>query len=150
MVSSTYQPRRYAMAFMNQIRKKQIEPEVKRILKNYGITGRLSVNNHSTLVLKISSGKIDFIGDYVTTSMKNYPDIDSSRSQLENIKYINVNQYWLDKQHSGNALACLREIVAAMNNGNWDRSDVQSDYFDVGWYIDIMIGTYKKPYIMVG
>ena len=138
------------MAFMNQIRKKQIEPEVKHILKKYGIVGRLSVNNNSTLVLKITSGKIDFIGDYVATCLKNYPDIDPTLSQLENIKYINVNQYWLDKQHSGNSLECLREIVSAMNCGNWDRSDVQSDYFDVGWYIDIMIGTYKTPYSFTG
>lgn len=132
------------MAFMNQIRKKQIEPEVKYVLKNYGIVGRLSVNNNSTLVLKITSGKIDFIGDYIATCMKNYPDIDPVK--FENIKNINVNKYYLENQHSGNALDCLREIVSAMNCGNWDRSDVQSDYFDVGWYIDIMIGTYKTPY----
>jgi hypothetical protein len=33
--------------------------------------------------------------------------------------------------------------------GNHDRSDIQSDYFDVGWYVDINIGRWNKPYALV-
>jgi len=33
-----------------------------------------------------------------------------------------------------------------MNDGNWNRSDSSVDYFDVGWYIDINIGNWAKPY----
>jgi hypothetical protein len=34
-----------------------------------------------------------------------------------------------------------------MNAGNHNNSDVQSDYFDVGWYIDVNIGKWNKPYV---
>ena len=36
-----------------------------------------------------------------------------------------------------------------MNDGNHDRSDPQSDYFDVGWYVDVNIGKWNKPYTLV-
>jgi hypothetical protein len=34
-----------------------------------------------------------------------------------------------------------------MNDGNWDKSDIQSDYFNVGWYVDVNIGKWNKPYV---
>jgi hypothetical protein len=33
-----------------------------------------------------------------------------------------------------------------MDIGNHDRSDIQTDYFDVGWYKSVNIGTWNKPY----
>jgi len=33
-----------------------------------------------------------------------------------------------------------------MDIGNHDRSDIQSDYFDVGWYKSVNIGKWNKPY----
>jgi hypothetical protein len=33
-----------------------------------------------------------------------------------------------------------------MNDGNYDNSDIQSDYFSVGWYIDVNVGKWDKPY----
>jgi len=38
--------------------------------------------------------------------------------------------------------------MAVMNTGNWDKSDIQTDYFNVGWYVDVNIGKWNKPYIM--
>jgi hypothetical protein len=35
-----------------------------------------------------------------------------------------------------------------MNAGNWDKSDIQTDYFNVGWYIDVNIGKWNKPYTL--
>jgi hypothetical protein len=35
-----------------------------------------------------------------------------------------------------------------MNGGNHDNSDVQTDYFDVGWYVDVNIGSWDKPYTL--
>ena len=29
---------------------------------------------------------------------------------------------------------------------NHNNSDVQTDYFDVGWYIEINVGDWEKPY----
>jgi hypothetical protein len=36
-----------------------------------------------------------------------------------------------------------------MNIGNHDRSDSQTDYFDVGFYTDISIGRWDTPYVQV-
>jgi hypothetical protein len=33
-----------------------------------------------------------------------------------------------------------------MNTGNWNRSDIMTDYFDVGHYIDLTFGTWDKPF----
>ena len=53
------------MAYMNQERKQQRAPIIKSILKKYGVKGSLAVRNHSTLVLNIKSGKIDFVENYI-------------------------------------------------------------------------------------
>ena len=34
--------------------------------------------------------------------------------------------------------------------GNHNNSDISTDYFDVGWYIDINIGKWDKPYEVTG
>jgi len=35
-----------------------------------------------------------------------------------------------------------------MNIGNFDKSDVQTDYFHVGWYMSVNLGKWDKPYIL--
>jgi hypothetical protein len=39
-------------------------------------------------------------------------------------------------------------VIDAMNDGNHDNSDIQSDYFDVGWYTHINVGRWNKPYLL--
>lgn len=114
------------MAYMNQERKKAMAPKIKEILRKYGMKGTLSVWDHSTLVLNITSGKIDFGEDR-----------------------IQVNHYWINDHYTGDARNFLNEVKDAMNIGNHDNSDVYTDYFDVGWYIDINIGRWDKPYIVI-
>ena len=41
----------------------------------------------------------------------------------------------------------MRELVDAMNWCNYDESNPMIDYFNVGWYISVKIGTYNKPYV---
>lgn len=114
------------MAYMNQERKAEIAPAVKAILKKYNIKGSLSVRHHSTLVLNVKQGDIDFGGDC-----------------------IQVNPYWYKEHFEGRALQFLSEVIPVMNKGNWDKSDIQSDYFNVGWYVDVNIGKWNTPYVKV-
>ena len=93
--------------------------------------GSIAVRNHSTLVVNIKSGALDFIGD------------------SEN-EYIQVNQYWLSEHYKGEQCSFLEELKESMDVGNFDKSDPQTDYFHVGWYIDINIGQWDKPYIFNG
>ena len=111
------------MAYMSQERKAQLAPAIKEICKRHGIKATLSVNNHSTLVLTVKGGKIDFGGDK-----------------------IQVNTYWYRDHFDGVARDFFSEVIPAMNAGNHDNSDIQTDYFDVGWYININVGQWNKPY----
>jgi hypothetical protein len=131
------------MAYMSQERKAEISPVVKAILKKYNVKGSLSVRNHSTLCLTIKSGPIDFIENYLTTVRTTSGDYVRSSGSLQ------VNTYWVQDHFTDIAKAFLTEVVAAMNGGNWDKSDIQSDYFNVGWYVDVSIGTWNKPYVLV-
>jgi len=133
------------MAYMSQERKAQIAPKVKAVLKKYGIKGTLAVNHRSTLVLNIKAGEIDFIGNY------NKVQQDKASGEPARIAegYLQVNPYWFKEHFSGRALLCLSELFLEMNYGNHDRSDIQTDYFDCGWYVDVNIGKWNTKYEVI-
>lgn len=134
------------MAYMSQEKKAVLAPRIKAILKKYGVKGSLAVRGHSTLVLNLKSGKIDFIGNSNRVCGGNHYQV--SRGFKPNTTgYDQVNPYWYQDHYDGKAKTFLKEILAVMNDGNHDRSDIQTDYFDVGWYVDINIGKWNKPYI---
>ena len=62
---------------------------------------------------------------------------------------LDVNPYHYKDHFSGRALKFLQEVMPIMNDGNWDKSDIQTDYFNVGWYVDVNIGRWNKPYALV-
>ena len=55
------------MAYVSQDLKSKLTPKIKAICKKYGVKASIAVRNHSTLVLNVKSGKIDFITDYGDT-----------------------------------------------------------------------------------
>jgi hypothetical protein len=126
---------------MNQERKAVRAIAIKAILKEYGLKGTLSVRHHSTLVLNIKSGAIDFIGNVTEQAVNRNAKVN------EDAQYLGVNPYWYKEQFTGKALECVDKIVKAMNGADYyDNSDVQSDYFDTSHYIDINIGNWNAPY----
>ena len=125
------------MAYMNQEKKREIAPVVKAICKKYGVKASLAVRNHSTLVCNIKSGKLDFF--------KNEVDRVPARERA----YEQVNTYWYHEHYAGKTKAFLGELIAAMNDGNHDRSDAQVDYFDVGWYVNVNVGAWDKDYEVI-
>jgi len=124
------------MAYVSQELKAKIAPQVKAILKKYKVKGSLAVNHHSTLVLNIREGALDMYKDYAKSE-------DAAKFGIQ------VNPYWYQDHFSGKTKAFLSEVIPAMNAGNWDKSDIQSDYFNVGWYVSVNIGQWNKPYAKV-
>jgi hypothetical protein len=120
---------------MNQEKKAKIAPAVKAILKKYNVKASLAVSNHMTLVLNVKQGPIDFINDFGNSE-------DAAKFGIQ------VNPYWYKEHFVGESREFLTEVITAMNVGNHDRSDIQSDYFDVGWYVDVNIGKWNKPYAL--
>ena len=119
------------MAYMNQERKAVLAPAIKAVLKKYGMKGSIAVRHHSSLVVNVKSGAIDF-GEY------SHGD-----------GYIQVNTYWIDSHYTGKAKAFLNELLAAMKGTMYyDNSDAQIDYFDTAYYMDINIGNWNKPYMV--
>jgi hypothetical protein len=128
---------------MSQEKKAVIASKIKPILAKYGVKGSLSVCNHSTIVLTLKSGKIDFIENLNRDQTSNgfHP---ATRG------HVDVNPYWYQDHFDGKAKKFLDEALRVLNTGNHDRSDIQTDYFDVGWYVDVKVGKWNKPYIVEG
>jgi hypothetical protein len=135
------------MAYMNQEKKSKIAPKVKSVLKKYGLKGSLAVKNNSTLVLNIREGSLDFIGNWNESISKRCEQRGERFSPAKG--NISVNQYWIKDTYSGKVAECLEELTEVMNDGNFDNSDPMTDYFHVGWYVDINIGKWNKDYKLV-
>ena len=114
------------MAYVSQEKKKELAVGIKAVLKKYSMKGTIAVQHHSTLVVNLKSGPINF--------------------KAQNTHY-QVNPYHIESQWSGTAKSFLTELLAAMKSGGlFDKSVIQSDYFHTAWYTDINIGKWNKEY----
>lgn len=133
------------MAYIDQARKTTIVAALKRVMPA-GWKFSTSIHNHSTITLTISAAPEDLTGEYVRTanasrSFGHYGDI------LPAMDHCSVNEYHLDSQFTGRLLSIFTQLSNALNAGNHDNSDIQTDYFDVGWYTSINIGRWDKPFV---
>jgi len=128
------------MAYMSQENKKSLSPKIKEICKKYDVKATLSVNNHSTLQLNIKSGPLDVLDD---STERARCTLDSDGGLYES-----VNEYYYKEHYTGKTLEFLSEVIPAMTIGNHNNSDIMTDYFDVGWYINVNVGAWDKPYIL--
>lgn len=137
------------MAYVSQERKKKIAPLVKKVCEKYGVKGSLSIRCNSTLVLKIKSGKIDFIESSklaVELAERNL----GIRVAPITSNNVNINPYWYVHQFVGEAQAFMTDMFVALKSDGWfDKSDMQTDYFHTAYYIDVNVGDWDKPYELV-
>ena len=133
------------MAFVSQELKAKLAPGIKAICKRYGIKASLAVRNHSTLVLNVRQGKIDFV--------ENFNRVCSARPRSNSTGFqpardhISVNPYWYQEHYTGDAKNFLKEVLDAMYGSDYfDDSDAQVDYFHCSHYVDVNIGSWKQPY----
>jgi hypothetical protein len=122
------------MAYMSQENKAKLAVEIAKVMpENWKWS--LAVRHHSTLVLTIRQAPVDLIEENLVCASR--PEPSSSRT---------LNVYHLNGEFSNKLLKIFESIKGAMMFGNHDNSDSQSDYFDVGWYIDINIGDNDSPF----
>ena len=133
------------MAYVSQELKSKLSPAIKAVCKKYGIKASIAVRNHMTLALNVKSGKIDFIGNSNRVCGADFYQV-AQGFKPNTTGYDQVNPYHFQSHYDGDAKAFLSEVLAVMNDGNWDKSDIQTDYFNVGWYVDVNIGSWNKPY----
>ena len=116
------------MAYMNQETKRELSPAIKAILKKHGFKGSIGVRHYSTLVVNITSGPM-------------FAKLPSGRSYCQLSAGLNLDMF------EGEEREFLAELGNAMMIGNHDNSDAMTDYFDVGWYANINLGKWDKPYV---
>ena len=139
------------MAYVSKQNIDSKRDRVKAILKKYNLKGSLSGTNDSTLTLKIKEGALDFMNNHACTEAAKphgRPAHMSTIDELRNAKYMTINPYWYNEHYTGDCLAFLKEVMQVLNEGNHNNSDIQSDYFDVGWYVSVSIGQWDKPYLL--
>ncbi len=124
------------MAYVSQEMKKKLAPQIKAVLKKYGMKGTIAVRHHMSLVVNIKSGKLDVIGA-----------LGANEYQRD---YIQVNPYWIEENYEcPKVVAFLKELKEAMEGPDFfDHSDPMTDYFHRSHYIDINVGQFNKPYIL--
>jgi len=129
------------MAHVSQEKKAKLMVGIKQVLTAYGMKGSVSVRNHSTLAVTLSSGIIDF------NASKNIPVGEVFNHELHN--GFCVNHYYIEKYFKGAAAYFLTDLLGAMRGDDWfDDSDIQSDYFHTAHYTSIQIGKWNKTYVV--
>lgn len=130
------------MAYISKEEKDKKAVLLRDLGKKYKVKLSVSRQNYATIVLTIYSGKIDFFSDYLW----------KKTLFVDGTQYIDVNPYYLCDQFNqdSKAFEFLNQALNIMNHGNWNNSDIMTDYFDVGFYVTINIGKFKKPYQFLG
>lgn len=123
------------MAYIGQEDKKKLAPEIKKVLKKYGMKGSIRICNHSTLVVNLKEGVLDLIGDC---------NSDYVRDHLQ------VNTYYcVERANDPTIKSFYDELIKAMKGDDWyNKSDAMTDYFDIAYYININAGKWNKPYVL--
>jgi hypothetical protein len=134
------------MAFMNQERKKRIAEDLKKVIPadwKYS----LKVRNHSTICLTIRQAPVDLLGEFRKAATEHYHEpVPSDPGQM----YYCLNPYHWDKLPlRADLKKVFHGIFNALFKGNHDNSDPMTDYFDVGWYVDVQIGEWDNPFLHV-
>lgn len=63
-----------------------------------------------------------------------------------------VNNYYIETRYNGEndkATEVLKNINNILNTDNFDESDAMTDYFHVGHYVSISIGSWDKPFTVL-
>jgi hypothetical protein len=122
------------MAHMNQEKKSKIAAALKDIIpKDWKYS--LRVDNHSAIILAIRSAPIDL-----------FAILNSDRDYSKN-KYAQLNHQYIDKVFNDAAVtAIMVKARDALNLDNFDHSDSMTDYYHVGHYINMHLGTWDKPF----
>lgn len=125
------------MAYMNQTKKAAIAEELKKVVPQ-GWKYSLAVRHHSSIVMTIKSAPIDLLRCFA----------ESDYYKHDTAKSLDVNVYhYKDWITDDEVREIFTQIVRALNLGNWDRSDLMTDYHDVGHYVDLLIGRWDKPFV---
>ncbi|WGH49544.1 hypothetical protein [Alishewanella phage vB_AspM_Slicko01] len=101
------------MAYMSKELKERLAPAIKAVLKSWKVKGTIAIRNHMSLVVTIQNAPVE------------------------------LNMIGKHHLRRSNDCAVLdkfyHELKSAMDGENYNNSDVYTDYFDVGYYTDVVV-----------
>jgi hypothetical protein len=125
------------VAYIDQATKAKLAANLKQVMPS-GWKYSLAIRNHSTIVCTIKSAPIDLIKAFKSS------DYFDSQTATE----VDVNPYHFRSHIEDECVAdVVEKIFEALDEGNHDNSNIQTDYFDVGWYVSLHIGRWNKPFV---
>ena len=139
------------MAYISQEDKKALAPAIKAVLKKYGVKGSIAINHHSSLVVNIKSGVLDFLG---ASQKYNHHRAEWRGDMPHKVGgYLQVNtswcEQWMEEIGETKISKFYGELIKAMKGTGWyNNSDIMTDYFDIAYYTDINIGKWNKDYVL--
>lgn len=119
------------MAYVSKETKSRIADKLKTVLPKTW-KWSLSVQNHSTLTLTVWGADRPLTHDGSSFELNPYHLVSSARRSWPSI--------------DDGTLAILEAANDALHDGNHDHSDIQTDYFDVGWWVSFRLGRYDRPF----
>lgn len=144
------------MAYISQDMKKELAPGIKAVLKKYGMKGSIAIDHHSSLIVNLKSGDIDFESQAGVNERGDRLGYDA----VDGKYYTDVNPYWFKDHYNEYTVAFLDELFKAMKapvtdwngekRGWYDNSDIMTDYFDIKYYVNVRVGRWDKGYTYTG
>jgi hypothetical protein len=119
------------MAYIDKEKKAKLSMGIKKVLKKYGYRGSISIIDSQKLVVKLKGADIirDNYNDCMNDNHFN-PYIEKDSDSLSISQYDNFK---------GVVKIFIDELFKSINIDNYDNSDVMTDYFDVGYYSEIIV-----------
>ena len=115
------------MAYVSKETKKELAPEIKKVLAEFGVKGTIKVDHGSTLCVTLRKVPAGLFG-------------------RDALALSEINVYHIDTFYDGTARKFLNKLLAAMKGDKWyDNTNSMIYYFDTAWYNSIKIGEWDKP-----
>ena len=115
------------MAFMSTEHAREIRNSLKESFPGYKFS--VKKHHHSSIDVTLLKSPLDFSKDM---------------EKQETVGYCSINHYYLNQYSNADVLKKMYEVI---NKGNYNKSDIMVDHFDVGFYVHMNIGDWEKHYI---
>jgi hypothetical protein len=117
------------MAYISAAETKKIREALKLAFPEFRFG--VQTRHHSSVCVTIKRGPLDL------------------NALCDDRGYGQINHYWLESHYPEHAelFSAILDIIKRAPSSEWyDRSDIQTDYFDTAFYISMQIGQWDKPY----
>ena len=132
------------MAYISSESVKDKRNRIKKALPEFKFS--VTIDNYSSIIIRIVEGPLPMPVYESQERERIHGGLYSDDFRKDNQQ---VNHYWYKDHYKDfpEWIKVFNQIIEIANEGNYDESDIQSDYHHVGFYLNLEIGRWDKPYI---